>query len=86
MLTEICARLDPEPGNPWPCHWSKSGATIAVTLEAYEAVGGMPAQPTGEDHAFIDAIIARDLVVRHDPWHRRHHLRPTRGAGDRRCS
>ena len=67
MLTEICARLDPEPGNPWPCHWSKSGATIAVTLKAYEAVGGMPAQPTGEDHAFIDAIIARDLVVRHDP-------------------
>ena len=67
MLTEICARLDPEPGNPWPCHWSKSGATIAVTLEAYELVGGMPAQPTGEDHAFIDAVSAHDLIVRHDP-------------------
>ena len=67
MLTEICARLDPAPGNPWPCHWSKSGATIAVTLEAYELVGGMPDKPTGEDHAFIDAIVERDLVVRHDP-------------------
>ena len=67
LLTEICARLDPEPGNPWPCHWSKSGATIAVTLNAYEAVGGMPNQPTGEDRAFIDALVARDLLVRHDP-------------------
>lgn len=67
LLTEICARVDPEPGNPWPCHWSKSGATIAVTLEAYDLVGGMPAQPTGEDRAFIDAITARDLIVRHDP-------------------
>lgn len=67
MLTEICARLDPEAGNPWPCHWSKSGATIAVTLEAYDAVGGMSDQPTGEDRAFIDAIAATDRVVRHDP-------------------
>ena len=49
LLTEICARLDPETGNPWPCHWTKSGATIAVTLDAYEQVGGMPDQPTSED-------------------------------------
>ena len=67
ILTEIGARLDPEPGNPWPCHWSKSGATLAVRLPAYRAVGGMPDQPNGEDRAFVDAIRARDLVVRHDP-------------------
>ena len=67
LLTEISARLDPEPGNPWPCHRSKSGATIAVRLEAYEAVGGMPDQPAGEDRAFIDALRAKDRVVRHDP-------------------
>ena len=67
ILTEIGARLDPEPGNPWPCHWSKSGATLAVRLSAYRAVGGMPIQPAGEDHAFVDAIRAHDLVVRHDP-------------------
>ena len=67
ILTEIGARLDPEPGNPWPCHWSKSGATLAARLSAYQAVGGMPDQPAGEDHAFIDAIRAHDLVVRHDP-------------------
>ena len=67
ILTEIGARLDPEPGNPWPCHWSKSGATLAVRLSAYIAIGGMPDQPTGEDRAFVDEIRARDLVVRHDP-------------------
>ena len=67
ILTEIGARLDPEPGNPWPCHWSKSGATLAARLSAYRAVGGMPDQPAGEDHAFVDAIRARDLIVRHDP-------------------
>ena len=67
ILTEIGARLDPEPGNPWPCHWSKSGATLAVRLPAYRAVGGMPDQPNGEDRAFVDALRARDLVVRHDP-------------------
>jgi glycosyltransferase involved in cell wall biosynthesis len=67
ILTEIGARLDAEPGNPWPCHWTKSGATLAVRLTAYRAVGGMPDQPAGEDRAFIDAIRAHDLVVRHDP-------------------
>ena len=67
ILTEIGARLDPEPGNPWPCHWSKSGATLAARLSAYRAVGGMPDMVAGEDRAFVDAIRARDLIVRHDP-------------------
>ena len=67
ILTEIGHWLDPEPGNPWPCHWSKSGATLAVRLWAYREIGGMPDQPAGEDRAFVDALRARDLVVRHDP-------------------
>ena len=67
ILTEIGARLDPDPGNPWPCHWSKSGATLAARLTAYREVGGMPDLVAGEDRAFVDAIRARDLVVRHDP-------------------
>jgi hypothetical protein len=65
LLTELGARLDPETGNPWPCHWSKSGATIAVRLAAYRAIGGLPDLPLGEDRALIDAIRARDMVVRH---------------------
>ncbi len=65
LLTEIGAKLDPEPGNPWPCHWQKSGATIAVRLDAFNKVGGMPDLSLGEDRAFIDAVRAHDLVVRH---------------------
>ena len=67
IVTEISARLDPEPGNPWPCHWSKSGATLAARWSAYMAIGGLPALPCGEDRAFVDAFRARDFIVRHDP-------------------
>lgn len=67
LLTEIGARLAPEPGNRWPCHWSKSGATLAVRASVYRAVGGMPDVPCGEDRAFVDAIRARGFRVRHAP-------------------
>ena len=85
ILTEIAARLDPEPGNPWPCHWSKSGATLAVRMSAYTAAGGMPDMPSGEDRAFVDAIRARDLTVRHDPAIRGRDVRPARRARDGGC-
>lgn len=67
LLAEIEARLDPCRGNPWPCHWTKSGASIAVSLDAYRRVGGMPPLPSGEDHAFIDLVREHGLVVRHAP-------------------
>jgi GT2 family glycosyltransferase len=67
LLIEIDARLDPELGDPWPCHWSKSGATIGVKWSVYRQVGGMPDRPSGEDRAFIDAVRAHDYTVRHAP-------------------
>ena len=67
LLTEICARLDPETGNGWPCHRTRSGATLAVRRIMYERVGGMPALALGEDHAFIEALRAHDAIVRHAP-------------------
>ncbi len=67
LLTEIGARLDPEPWNPWPCHWTTSGATIAVRRTVYNRVGGMPALTVGEDRAFIAAIRRHDAFVRHAP-------------------
>jgi GT2 family glycosyltransferase len=67
LLTEIDARLDPRPGNPWPCHWSKLGATLAVRWSAYKQIGGMPDLPSGEDRAFIDAVQAHGFIVRHAP-------------------
>ena len=67
LLTEIGARIDPEPGNPWPCHWSRSGATIAVRASTYRAVGGIPKIECGEDRAFVDAVRSAGFVVRHAP-------------------
>lgn len=67
LLIEIVARLDPCPGNPWPHHWCRSGASLAVTLSTYRAIGGMPNIPLGEDRAFVEAVLAHDGVVRHDP-------------------
>ena len=67
LLTEIAARIDPAPGNPWPTHWCRSGASLATRLSTYREIGGMPDIPCGEDRAFVEAMLARDRVVRHDP-------------------
>ena len=67
LLIEITAFLDPSPGNPWPHHWCRSGASLAARLSTYRRIGGMPAIPLGEDRAFVEAMLAHDLVVRHDP-------------------
>jgi len=67
LITELACRLDPQPHDPWPRHAATSGASLAVDLEAYLAVGGMPALPVGEDRAFIDALVAAGRPVRHDP-------------------
>ncbi len=67
LLTEIGARIDPESWNPWPCHWTTSGATLAVRRTVYHRVGGMPALRAGEDRAFVEALRADDARVRHAP-------------------
>ncbi len=68
LLTELGARLDPEPWNPWPCHWTASGATLAVRRTVYNRIGGMPALPVGEDRAFVAALRRHDARVRHAPY------------------
>jgi len=67
VLTEIEARLDPDPFDPWPCHRTTIGATLAVTRDAYVAVGGMPAIALGEDGAFVAALLRQGFHVRHAP-------------------
>jgi GT2 family glycosyltransferase len=67
LLDEIHAKLDPDPADPWPRHTEHSGASIAVTLEAYRKVGGFPAVPVGEDRAFIEALRRVDARIRHSP-------------------
>lgn len=67
LITEAEARIDPDPHDPWPCHRTAIGATLAVTRAAYRAVGGMPEIPLGEDGAFIARLIEHGLRVRHAP-------------------
>lgn len=67
LLTELSAAIDPCPGDPWPCHWTASGATLGVRLSTYRRVGGMPAVLVGEDRAFVERLVATDARVRHAP-------------------
>ena len=65
LMAEIYAVCDPRPHDPWPNHRVSSGASLAVTLAAYVAVGGMPPQALGEDAAFTRALEAAGFLVRH---------------------
>jgi len=67
LLDEIHAKLDPDPVDPWPRHTEHSGASIAVTLNAYRKAGGIPTVPLGEDRAFIEALRRVDARIRHAP-------------------
>jgi hypothetical protein len=61
---ELANLLDPDPHNPWPHHGQISGASLAVTACAYDAVGGLPVVPFGEDRALAALIRAFDLSIR----------------------
>ena len=62
---ELTTLLDPDPHNPWPHHGQISGASLAVTARAYDAVGGAPVVPFGEDRALAARIRAFDLPIRY---------------------
>ena len=67
LLDEIAALVDPDPNDPWPRHAAHSGASIALTLEAYRRIGGLPAVPSGEDRALFEALMDAEMRVRHCP-------------------
>ncbi len=67
LCDEIHARLDGDPADPTPRHTQHSGASIAVTAEAYARCGGVPAIPCGEDRALIAALRRVDARIRHAP-------------------
>ena len=64
LLIELAALLDPLVHNPWPHHATVSGASIAVTREAYLRAGGLPRVPLGEDKALIAELIRHDAKIR----------------------
>ena len=67
LLDQTAALLDPDPADPWPRHSEASGASLAVTVEAFRQVGGIPRISSGEDRAFVKALLRIDARIRHDP-------------------
>ncbi len=65
LLAEIAAAIDPDICDPWPTHWTESGATFAVRLSVYRRVGGLPAVEVGEDKAFAARLRAHGARLRH---------------------
>jgi Glycosyl transferase family 2 len=63
-LTE---RLNPQPHDPWPRHHQHFGANLALTVQAYRAVGGVPQVDALEDVALVRALARCDLRLRHTP-------------------
>lgn len=66
-VAEVHARVDPVPHDPWPRHWQHFGASLALSVQAYRAVGGVPDVPCLEDVALVGALRRADLRVRHTP-------------------
>ncbi|TCK28109.1 glycosyl transferase family 2 [Ancylobacter aquaticus] len=66
-LLALAGRLDPVPHDPWPNHWTASGASFAVSLAAYRQIGGQPNVEVGEDRALAAALARHDIPIRHDP-------------------
>lgn len=67
LANEVESLLDPLPFDPWPRHYQHFGASLALTVEAYGAVGGLAPLPALEDVALAAALIAADARIRHDP-------------------
>lgn len=65
LMAEIDSRCDERPHDPWPSHRVSSGASLAVTLAAYTAIGGLPPRPVGEDAALTKALDRAGFRVRH---------------------
>lgn len=65
LVDEIADLIDPTPWDPWPRHCEHSGASIAVSWDAYRRIGGIPALPQGEDREFFRALLRIDARIRH---------------------
>ena len=67
LMERLTSLLDPEAHDPWPRHGYHCGASMAVRLDAYRRVGGLPPEPSSEDRAFFAAVLRQDGRVRHCP-------------------
>ncbi|WP_158883939.1 glycosyltransferase family A protein [Rhodanobacter sp. L36] len=66
LIDELESLLDPVHHDPWPRHFNASGASLATTMAAVRRLDDLPSLACGEDRAFIRAMEALDLHVRHE--------------------
>lgn len=64
--------IDPLAWDPPPRHGDHTGGSLATTVAAYRATGGVPAIPLGEDAAYVAAARAKGFRLAHpaDVWTR----------------
>jgi cellulose synthase/poly-beta-1,6-N-acetylglucosamine synthase-like glycosyltransferase len=67
LLAKAEAIFDPQPHDSMPRHAQCCGANMGITRAMLASVGGVPAIPTGEDRALMEAIERHGGKVRHDP-------------------
>ena len=60
-------RLDPPEHDPAPRHGDHTGASLALRVSLYRAVGGVPRLASGEDNALVAAVVRAGGRVRHCP-------------------
>ncbi|MGL5837131.1 MAG: glycosyltransferase [Sphingorhabdus sp.] len=65
LQARLATLLDPLPYDPWPTHIWEWGASLAITTEAYRAIGGLPCVPIAEDRALATALFRNDRKLRH---------------------
>lgn len=65
-LDELESLVDPLDHDPWPRHFSASGANIAARVAALRRLADFPTVHVSEDKALLRALECRDLKVRHD--------------------
>lgn len=64
-VRDLADALDPQDHDPPPRHGDHTGASLAVTLAAYEGAGGVPQLASQEDVALVEAIERQGGRVRH---------------------
>ncbi|MBE1161556.1 glycosyltransferase [Dyella acidiphila] len=72
LLDELECLLDPVPDDPWPRHYSASGANVALRTEVLTAIGDFPRVACHEDKCLARALEVQGCRVRHDDLTRVH--------------
>ena len=66
-LHAVRRTIDPIVHDPLPGHPHMGGASLALPVAIYRAVGGLPDLASGEDRALVLAVRRAGYRVRHDP-------------------